>query len=161
MKTYLTTKIAFAVSLIFSLAASTAMADADKQNNKVVLMQHDTGWIITINPDGSGSLNFGSNLLDSATFPVGTIDYDRFTKSLNEPAAKASNKASALQVVDAKGSNAHDRANRIINVEAFRIHGERIILKCVPRNKERFDRLLQSKPLLPAKEKSNENTIEK
>ncbi len=144
-----------------SSAASTATAEVDKQESKIVLMQHDTGWIITINPDGSGSLNFGSNFLDSAKFPIGTIDYERFTRSLNEAPVEVANKASALQVVDAKNSDGNAIANRIINIEAFRIYGESIVRKCVPRNKDRFDRLLQLKPLLPAKEKPQEKSVDK
>jgi hypothetical protein len=64
------------------LAPSGALAQKEKPPTPVVLVQSPSGWILDVNADGSGHLQYGSSGEDGWNFRAGTFDAEKVTKDL-------------------------------------------------------------------------------
>ena len=113
---------------------------------KEIRLSAGPGWSLSIGPDGSAAIGYGSNGSDFASVPAGTFDFEQVYRSLAPVVRPTGNMRESFTVafyereVTIGYSLYTDNANVILDL--FTTAKQ----KCVPPDKARIDELWERQP---------------
>lgn len=106
------------------------------------------GWSIGVSPDGSGTITYGSLAGDFATFPKGTVDFEKLLASAKSKKAVNGDDAAGVHVVirtsERRAKTVAERKSMLPEWEALCAQIEKNLYASNP---ERIEKLLEDSPL--------------
>lgn len=105
----------------------------------------NTGWMMSILPNGSGSIGFGSNPMDVAVFPEGTFSLQNIYSALVPKLKEAPEKGDVAVAIRASGATS-TTARYISRFEAKPIFAK-AQQQSTALDKARFDALVKDHPI--------------
>jgi hypothetical protein len=107
----------------------------------------NTGWMMSIMPNGSGSIGFGSNPMDVAVFPKGTFSLQDIYSTLVPKLKEVPEKGDVAVAIRASGATS--TTARYINRSEAKPIFAKAQQQSTALDKARFDALVKDHPIEP------------
>lgn len=117
------------------------------QNTAQIALVVDNGWMLTIRPNGSAVLVFGSNPLDKAESPEGTFSFQDIYNTLVPKLKETSEKGDIAVAI--RTSGATSTTARYINRSEVKPMFAKAQQQSTALDKARFDALVKDHPIEP------------
>jgi len=131
-----------------STSVPAAPASDHKNTIRQITVRSATGWLLTIETDGSGSVGFGSSAQDFAPFPQGTFDFAAIRDSLLPQSLPSGSIRKDFAVAFARAGETSTTARYISDFKTMKTLFEKAVASA-DKTGSRVDELYAAKPPVP------------